>query len=246
MKQQLNSFFLKWSKIWWLLPLLLALCATFKGWVIITYPYGSPLDYVANVLFVLLLIGQVGVLIALIKRKKGLSFVLSMLSFIIVFGLGFGVLAFLDSGYSHDPFGMQHPIPAGMKYHEVLHDGDAQPKADVNDRMSYLQIEQVAGGGVYAYDFYYPALSAGEIYLHCYEATEGVALSESSVGKRSRVSVPATHSFGKVVDKQTFTIYEGEWGDYYAVRVEVWHKDAASGKETKLLEKVYKMEGWTR
>ena len=161
MKQQLNSFFLKWSKIWWLLPLLLALCATFKGWVIITYPYGSPLDYVANVLFVLLLIGQVGVLIALIKRKKRLSLILSILSFIVVFGLGFGVLAFLDSGYSHDPFGMQHPIPAGMKYHEVLHDGDAQPKADVNDRMSYLQIEQVAGGGVYAYDFYYPALSAG-------------------------------------------------------------------------------------
>ncbi len=246
MKQQLNSFLAQLSKMWWLLPLLSALCAVFKGWVIITYPYGSLLDYVANTLFVLLLIGQVGVLIALIRRKKRFSFILSMLSFIIVFCLGFGVLAFLDSGYSHDPFGMQHPIPAGLKYHEVLHDGDAQPKADVNDRMSYLQIEQVAGGGVYAYDFYYPTLSAGEIYLRCYEATEGIALSESSVRKRSRVSVPAIHSFGKVVDKQAFTIYEGEWGDYYAVRVEVWHKDAVSGKETKLLEKVYKMEGWTR
>lgn len=191
---KLSSFFAKWSKMWWLLPLLSALCAVFKGWVIITYPYGSPLDYVANTLFVLLLIGQVGVLIALIRRKKRFSFILSMLSFIIVFCLGFGVLAFLDSGYSHDPFGMQHPIPAGLKYHEVLHDGDAQPKADVNDRMSYLQIEQVAGGGVYAYDFYYPTLSAGEIYLRCYEATEGIALSESSVRKRSRVSVPAIHS----------------------------------------------------
>ena len=189
---------------------------------------------------------QVGVLVALTKRKKRLSFVLSILSFIAVFGLGSGVLAFLDIGYSHDPFGMQHPIPVSLKYHEVLYDGSAKPEVDANDRMSYLQIERVAGGGVYAYDFYYPALNAGEVYLRCFEATEGVALSESSVGKRSRVSVPATHSFGKVVDKQAFTIYEGEWGDYYAVRVEVWHKAAASGRETKLLEKVYKMEGWTR
>lgn len=31
---------------------------------------------------------------------------------------------------------------------------------------------------------------------------------------------------------------------YYAVRVEVWHRDKTSRKETKLLEKIYRMEGW--
>ncbi len=53
-------------------------------------------------------------------------------------------------------------------------------------------------------------------------------------------------SFSKIVDKQKFTIYEGDWGDYYAVRVEVWHRDASTKNETKLLEKIYHMEGWMR
>ena len=43
-----------------------------------------------------------------------------------------------------------------------------------------------------------------------------------------------------------FTIYEGDWEDYYAARIEVWHKDASTQKETKLLEKVYRVDGWMR
>ena len=52
--------------------------------------------------------------------------------------------------------------------------------------------------------------------------------------------------FGLVADKQQFSIYEGDWGDYYAARIEVWHKDASTGVETKLLEKTYRVEGWMR
>lgn len=36
-------------------------------------------------------------------------------------------------------------------------------------------------------------------------------------------------------NRKRFTIYEGDWGDYYAARIEVWHKDAATGEETKLV-----------
>lgn len=46
--------------------------------------------------------------------------------------------------------------------------------------------------------------------------------------------------------RKRFTIYEGDWGDYYAARIEVWHKDAATGEETKLCEKTYRVEGWMR
>ena len=31
-----------------------------------------------------------------------------------------------------------------------------------------------------------------------------------------------------------------------AHRIEVWHKDASTLKETKLLEKVYRVDGWMR
>ena len=53
-------------------------------------------------------------------------------------------------------------------------------------------------------------------------------------------------SFSKLVDKKEFTIYEGDWEDYYAARIEVWHYDKATGKEKKLVEKIYRVEGWMR
>ena len=35
-------------------------------------------------------------------------------------------------------------------------------------------------------------------------------------------------------------------GDYYAARIEVWHRNAETKQEMKLLEKVYRVEGWMR
>lgn len=64
--------------------------------------------------------------------------------------------------------------------------------------------------------------------------------------KSSAVENTAVMEFSKVVEKQKFTIYEGDWEEYYAVRVEVWHRDSISCKETKLMEKFYRMEGWMR
>ena len=60
------------------------------------------------------------------------------------------------------------------------------------------------------------------------------------------MAVKDHNEFGTVVDKQQFTIYEGDWGDYYAARIEVWHQDANTGEETKLMEKTYRVDGWMR
>ena len=86
----------------------------------------------------------------------------------------------------------------------------------------------------------------GEVFLRCYEATENIELSASRLKEASTVEVKNHKGFGPVVEGQQFSIYEGDWDDYYAARVEVWHYDASTGKETKLLEKTYRVEGWMR
>jgi hypothetical protein len=43
-----------------------------------------------------------------------------------------------------------------------------------------------------------------------------------------------------------FTIYEGDWGKPYAARFEVWFFPDNGGKERKLIEKNFKIEGWQR
>lgn len=150
-----------------------------------------------------------------------------------------------------DRFGQKHQIPEGLEYNEPLSfdsisDIHAQPAADSLITDSYLQIWNSYQGGMYQYDFYYPELAAGEIYLRCYEVTDGIRLSKKEITEQSKVEIGQNHSFGKLVDKKGFTIYEGNWEEYYAARIEVWHKDASSGIETKLMEKIYKVEGWMR
>ena len=80
----------------------------------------------------------------------------------------------------------------------------------------------------------------------CFEVTKNLPLSEKRIRKESRVEIKPTNSFSKVVDQQRFFIYEGVWRDYYAARIEVWFKDAKTKEEKKLLEKVYRVEGWMR
>ena len=153
---------------------------------------------------------------------------------------------------SSDLFGRRHSIPDGFAYNIPLEESSNPMVAiDSLDTETYLQIWNGHQGGIYNYDFYYGPLPAGEISLRCYEATKNIRLSAKTawgdrIYESSKVAIDSTSSFSKLVNKQRFTIYEGDWGDYYAARIEVWHKDAKTGEETKLMEKVYRVEGWMR
>ncbi len=155
-----------------------------------------------------------------------------------------GVLT--SCGPSNDSFGKDHPIPQGMAYEIPMEENAPAPAIDTLSDDSYLQLWNGVQGGVYNYSLYYPALTDGEVYLRCFEATENIELSASRLRGASSVEVKNHTAFGLVADKQQFSIYEGDWDDYYAARIEVWHKDARTGIETKLLEKVYRVEGWMR
>ena len=146
---------------------------------------------------------------------------------------------------SSDKFGKNHPIPEGLQFSLPL-DSLSTSEVDTLDSKSWLVLWNDIQGGIYKYDFYYSPLPAGEIFLKCYEATENIPLSVKEIEERSKVQIDSTASFTQLVNKQQFSIYEGDWEDYYAARIEVWFKDAATGQEKKLLEKVYRVEGWTR
>ena len=159
-------------------------------------------------------------------------------------------------GSMPDHFAQKHPIPDGMEVNIPITDANCRWNAtdgftftpvdiDSTDSNSWLQIWNGEQGGIYHYAFYWPALSDGEIYLRCFEATKNTELSASSLKPRTTVRVIGHNEFGQGVPPTEFTIYEGDWEDYYAVRVEVWHKPTG-GKPHKLIEKIYRMEGWMR
>lgn len=167
----------------------------------------------------------------------------------LVFGFSIAIcLAALTCacGPASDSFGKDHPIPQGMAYEIPLSENAPTPAIDSMSDDDYLQLWNGIQGGVYNYSLYYPELPDGEVYLRCFEATENIELSASRLRGASTVVVKNHNAFGLVADKQQFSIYEGDWDDYYAARIEVWHKDASTGVETKLMEKVYRVEGWMR
>lgn len=231
-------------RFWWLFPVLFAasifISAYFDSMRPIFFVISVPLTFVALITsWIFLLI-----------FKKWWRFLLSLIlgALTIIFFLYILMIGFeLAFNPGPDDFGKEHTIPAQLDYNLPLLEGEELPHPiDSIASNTWLQIWNDVQGGMYTYEFHHPALEEGWIYLRCYEATKNIPLSPERISATSMVATPSTTSFSKLVEGQRFTIYAGEWGDYYAARIEVWHKDANTGKERKLMEKVYRVEGWER
>jgi len=250
-----KSSFNNWIvRFWWLLPLatiLFSIASSFASdWNITIMLIFCGL---ATIILLLQLLAFVTLLIEKRWWRAVGAFFSGALSFIFFVGIPI-VNMFFSS--MPDDFGKKHVIPEGMEMNIPITDANCSWNAtdgftftpvdiDSTDSNSWLQIWNGEQGGIYHYAFYWPALSDGEIYLRCFEATKDTELSASRLKPRTTVRVFGHNEFGQVVPPTEFTIYEGDWEDYYAVRVEVWHKPTG-GEPHKLMEKIYRMEGWMR
>lgn len=231
-------------KFWYTLPILLALLMISLIYLFLSYP--SVIEGIVSLLLLLTMIMlPVSWVVLFVNKQRWKCFLSFSFSFVIVGVLCVPLMMASMSGPTG--FGRNHPIPNDLKYNLPL-DWDSRLREPVDSLVpdTYLTIWNAGQGGIYTYNFYYGPLPAGEIYLKCFEVTENLPLSEERIAESSRVFINPTSSFSKLVRRQEFTIYEGDWGDYYAARIEVWHKDATTKKERKLLEKVYRVEGWMR
>ena len=180
----------------------------------------------------------------LIYRKKTVQFCLSaVVGFVIFLAAGFLGLALQSAPTT---FAEEHPIPKGLIYNTPkAEDEEMEEEVNPSDTTTYLQVRRSSEGGIYEYSFFYPDLPEGTIYLKCFEVTENLPLSKRRLKKASKQEVKGTNHFACLVKRKRFTIYEGDWGKYYAARIEVWFRDK-KGNERKLSEKVYAVEGWMR
>ena len=231
---------------WWALIAFMA-CVMFIMLVLFMTAPPTVFETIVGILLLLTLIALLASWVILLINKQWLkcllSFVLSLVTIVVLGGM-LAISAMWGPGY--DNFGKKHKIPDGLEYSIPLESSASSVEIDSLDTNTYLQIRNGSQGGIYDYDFYYGAIPAGEVFLRCFEITKDIPLSEDRLQERIKVAIDSTKSFSQLVHNKNFTIYEGDWGDYYAARVEVWHIDAKTGKETMLMEKVYRVEGWMR
>ncbi len=237
----------KFLKFWWVYALI---CLLLLGIVTIAEYYqfkmGVVIDNVIAVIFIISTCLLAGSSIAALVKKKFLIFLGIMLSaacsfVIFVYLILFAWVNTNDS----DPFGKEHPIPDNMTFN-LTQDSFCIDDIDSTDTTNWLRIHDEFQPGIYEFQYFSTALPDGYIYLKCFEATENIPLSEERIALKTKTTVDNHTAFGPVDGYHVFTLYEGDWGDFYAVRAEVWHHDITTNQETKLCEKVYKMQGWQR
>ncbi len=110
-----------------------------------------------------------------------------------------------------------------------------------------LELRNSFQPGLYDSIIWVNAGEPGRIYLKAFEATKGTALSGDRLGGDSSEWVGWSNDSEESFFSNThFMIYEGDWGKPYAARFEVWFVPDSGGPERKLIEKVFKIEGWQR
>jgi hypothetical protein len=101
--------------------------------------------------------------------------------------------------------------------------------------------------GIYDSEIWVNPGEPGMIYLKAYEITREYPLSADRLKERSNEWVGWSNDTSELFFSNThFTIYEGDWGTPYAARFEVWFVPDSGEPERKLIEKVFKIEGWQR
>lgn len=235
-------------KYWWIYALSCVLLSACEIYVVINNIYIYQLRYVIlYVLMIMMAVLFVAWIVSLFKKRYALFFFAIPASVLLCGFITFPTFALyaLGTAGEGDTFGKDHPIPEGLRYTEPFESMEEE-SVDSLDSTTWLRIHQSSQGGIYNYAYFGPSLHDGYIYLKCFEATENIPLSDDTVGKRTHNPVKDHSSFGLVGGTGYFMIYEGSFEDYYAVRVEVWHHEDATGEERLLNQKVYKMEGWQR
>jgi hypothetical protein len=115
-----------------------------------------------------------------------------------------------------------------------------------NDSIDF-QVCNSSQPGLYKFALGIGKIENGTIYLKAFEISKNYPLSATRLRERSSIRVLNPSDSIRIFSSATdFTIYEGDWGKPYGARFEVWFRPDDNGKERKIIEKNYIIEGWQR
>jgi len=136
-----------------------------------------------------------------------------------------------------DYYGAHKEIPYGIQIYEPNEENSNLKELDEFDLI-------ISGwGGNYNYYTDFDIKEKGFFYIKAYELTSNDRLSETRIKEQSKIQV---NNFNRKIYEKRFTIYEGEWGDKYGSRIELWFQPSNDKKEYKITERNYIIEGWMR
>jgi len=207
--------------------------------------------------FLLFLLGFFGLIISTIYQLVKRRWLFAILTTTII-GVSlvafffYSIALFWKDQSMPDTYADNLTIPNDIK---IYLPSDSSFSSKSLDTLPNFQIYNSFQPGLYSYAVWTKKIESGYCYLKAFEVTQNDPLSADRLKERSRIKVfnsSDTTAMFEMTAREgysaegDFTIYEGDWGKPYAARFEVWFVPDNGGKERKLIEKNFKIEGWQR
>ena len=253
MKKIISYFFSNW---WWSFLLFIISSVIFIIYMLFVYGVLTPsydslliiFVLIAYVISIILLLASS--IYTIIRRRWVINF--SIILFII---LGGGATVFIISNrlmemFQPDGFSDNLKIPKNIELNipigERFGNENIENNAPINRVKSDFELYNSQMAGTYDFVIWTEKIASGVVYLKAYEITGEHALSSNDLAQNSAIRVYNPNSGIMKFGPSSFIIHEGDWNKFYAARFEVWFlPDVSSEKERKLMEKNYKIEGYS-
>lgn len=123
----------------------------------------------------------------------------------------------------------------------------APPSPASTTNEASIQLAHGMQGGIYHVRAFVNPGESGRVYVKVFEATRNIPLSAERIEPRSiaRIgwSADPGHKFRYLSE---ITVYEGDWGTFYPGRFELWFIPDSGKPERKLVDRIFRIEGWMR
>lgn len=206
---------------------------------LITIPYKYSLEIALCLPFLAL---SISLLLGIIRifRKEYQNGIAQVIFTIILGFIGLTIGSLLLVFYPFDHFASNLEIPADITYN-IPKDSKVNALAKNFDFVIYNSSQP----GIYKYDVLLQNIK-GTVYLKAYEVTGNIPLSEEELRQETSIFIENGDMLRIYTPSGDFVIHEGDWGDQYLARFELWLTPNNGSPEKKLSEKIYKIEGWMR
>lgn len=239
-----NTALKKYITHWWL-PLLSYALVVLLFVIAELWQRNWILDAALTVLLVGTLVNILGILLGL-RKRKWYSSILHLLTSLCLLCV-FGVYYLLSSDY----YGANKTIPHNRHFAKMhsfnqvdlgpVHAKD--PMIDIKRELERydLVLAESFQPGIYQYYTDYKPSEDGHLYIRAYEVTSNDRLSERAITRASNIQCLANTA---ALRSKEFKIYEGDWGDKYGARIELWFKLSSGSEEYRVTSRNYIVEGW--
>ena len=212
------------------------------------YDLNLYIGFAITILFIASLLLLIISSIRIIIRRGWIKTTLIIL--IISIGGIFGTKFFMDkviATFQADGFADNLKIPKNIELNIPI-DENLRPdnRGLETKEIQDFELYQTELPGIYEFTIWTEKIEKGTVFLKAYEITNEYSLSASEIRQNSAIKISNPTIEIKEFGPSTFMIKEGDWGKFYAARFEVWFfPDNTSEGERKLMEKIYKIEGYS-